>query len=445
MQDIRSRITKIIHFITTDIWKIRLDTVSRTKSLIIKLLRVFLLSIRGFAEDNCTLRASALTFYSLISIVPVVAMALAVAKGFGLQKHLREQLLTKFPGQEEVMTWILNFSVSLLESIKGGVLAGFGVIVLLWAIIKVLSHIEESLNDIWKIKKNRSLWRKLSDYFAVMFVFPFLLIMSSSMMVLINTQITMITEKIALIGFFSPVIFFMIELLPYILLWTLFTFIYILMPNTKVDFGPGFMAGVIAGTMFSITQWIYITFQISVSKYNAIYGSFAALPLFMIWLQLSWLIILYGAELSFAYQHVDTYEFEPESRNISSHFKKLLSLHIAHLSIKKFARGEAPLTARQISQMLAIPLGLVHQILYDLTESGILSDVQTDEYKESAYQPARDINMLTMEYVLEVIDKKGVDVLPVAQTEALKVLSQSLQTFRETIQASPANMLLKDI
>jgi len=445
MQNISDSIGKAIHFVTIGIWQIRLSDLTGGRSVLIKTLRVFLLSIRGFAEDKCTLRASSLTFYTLISIVPAIAMALAIAKGFGLRQLLEKELLVKFRGQEEVIAWIINFAGSFLENIRGGVLAGVGVVVLLWAIIKVLSQIELSFNEIWKIQKSRSLWRKFSDYFSVMFLFPLFIILSGSITILIKTQVALITKKIALIGVISPVIFFLLNFLPLGLNWLVFTFLYMLLTNTKVKFGPGLLAGVIAGTIFSLTEWAYITFQIGVSKYNTIYGSFAALPLFMVWLQISWLIILFGAELAFAYQNVETYEFEPDSQRISTRFKRLLSLRVAHVLIKNFSKGEDPLSAYAISHALEIPLGLVNQILYELVESGILSEIQTDDYKESAYQPARDITMLTVASVIEALENRGIHDIPVAGDDTLITLSESLQSFQETIQQSPANILIRDL
>jgi len=372
-------------------------------------------------------------------------MVLAIAKGFGLRHLLERELIMKFQGQEEVITWIINFSGSFLESIKGGVLAGVGTIVLLWAVINVLSQIELSFNEIWKIRKGRSLWRKFSDYSFVMFLFPLFIIMSGSMTLLIKTQVTLITGKIVLIGFISPFIFFLLKLVPVILNCLLFSFIYMLMTNTKVKIGPGLLAGIIAGTIFSLTQWVYLTFQIGVSKYNTIYGSFAALPLFMVWLQTSWLITLFGAELAFAYQNVETYELEPDSQRISSYFKRLLTLQVAHLLIKKFADGESPLSAYTLTHVLEIPLGLINQILYELVESGILSEIQTDDYDESAFQPARDISTLTIAHVIEALENRGIHEIPVVRDASLMTLSESLKSFQETIRHSPANRLVKDI
>lgn len=445
MQNLKSAVSGFINFLKGDIWRLRLKDQPRKKSFLIKQLRIFLLSIRGFDEDQCQLRASALTFYSLISIVPVAAMAFGIAKGFGFEQRLERQLLEQFQGQEEIVTQVIAFANSLLGNTKGGLIAGVGIVVLFWAVIKVLGNIEASFNDIWGIQESRSIGRKFSDYLSVMLLCPILLILSSSVTVFITTQVKLIVTKIALLGMFSPVIFSVLKLLPYCLVWVLFSFLYIFMPNTKVSFKSGILAGIISGTIYQLVQFVYINFQIGAAKYNAIYGSFAALPLFLIWLQLSWFIVLFGAEFSFAHQNVDTYEFEPDSLKISDSFKRLLSLLISHLLVSNFAKGEKPLTAVQISHRLEIPIRLVHRIIHELAASGIVSDIQTEEDKEVAYQPARDINSLTIKFVLESLEDKGVDTIPVAQTAEIKSLSEILATFREEIEHSPSNRLLKDI
>ncbi len=438
-------VSNIINFLKTDIWRIRLKDLPRKKSFFIKQLRIILLALRGFNEHKNRLRASALTFYSLLSIVPVVAMAFGVAKGFGSDKSLEKQLLEKFPGQEDVLMQVTGFARSLLEETKGGMIAGIGVAVLFWIVIKLLSNIEHSFNDIWGIKESRSATRKITDYISIMLICPILIIMSSGITVFIVTQITLITERFAFLGFFSSLIFFMFKLVPYCILCGAFTFIYIFMPNTKVNFKFGLIAGVIAGTTYQAAQWVYINSQVGVAHYNAIYGSFAALPLFLIWLQISWLIVLFGAEISFALQNIDTYEFEPDCSRVSSSFKKLLSLQTTHLLINNFSNGHKPLTANQISHSLEIPIRLVNQILYELVECGVAVETKTKEDQEFAYQPARTINVLTIKYVIDALEQRGTDNIPVAQTEELKTLSESLQTFNDTIEKSRANRLLKDI
>ena len=444
-QNIRDLISRVISFIRTDIWRIRLDDLPFGKSFLIRQLRIIILAIRGYDEDKCFVRASSLTFYTLLSIVPVVAMFFGVAKGFGFEKVLERRLYENFPGQEEILVKVVNFAHSLLQETQGGIIAGIGMAVLFWSVLKVLNNIERSFNEIWEIKTGRSWGRKFSDYLSIMLISPIFIIMSGSVTVFITTEVEQITQRIALIGMLSPLIFFMLKLLPYILVWMLFTFLYILMPNTKVNFKAGLVGGIVAGTLYQIAQFAYIGFQIGAARYSAIYGSFAALPLFLMWLQISWWIVLFGAELSFANQNVDTYEYEPDCLNISPGFKKLLTLQVTHLLIKNFSNGEKPLTYSQISNHLNMPVRLVHQIIFDLIESGLVSETRTKADKEFAYQPARDINKMTIQYVLEALDQSGTDDIPVAKTEDYVALSDALQNFGEAMEKSSANKLLKDI
>ncbi len=445
MHMIKEYITKFISFIRTDIWRIRLEDLPFGKSFLIKQLRIIILAFRGYDEDRCLQRASSLTFYTLLSVVPVVAMFFGVAKGFGFEKRLERQLFERFPGQEEVVGQVIAFSNSLLEQTKGGLIAGAGLLVLFWSVLKVLGHIEMALNDIWEIKQQRSWGRKFSDYLSIMLIAPILILMSGSVTVYVTARVTEITQKVEILGAISPLISLLLQYSPYVLIWALFTILYIIMPNTKVNFKAGLLGGVVAGTLYQIAQGFYISFQIGAARYNAIYGSFAALPLFLMWVQISWWIVLFGAELSFANQNVDTYEYEPDSLKVSPGFKKLLTLQIAHLLIKKFANGDKPLTDIQISDQLAMPIRLVHSILYDLVASDLVSEIRTKVDKEFAYQPARDISKMTIQYVLEALDHKGTEDIPVAKTEDYQALSTALQDFSESMAKSPANKLLKDI
>ncbi len=442
---IRDIFNKILDFLTKDIWGVSLSQYSTGKSFLIRQLQVIILAFHKFGKDKCQLRASALTFYTLLAIVPVAAMAFGVAKGFGFEKLLREQLLERVPGHEEVLIQIITFAQQLLDTTKGGMIAGIGVVILFWSSIKVLNHIESSFNDVWEIKKARPMGRKLSNYFAILFICPILIILSSSVTVFISTQITLITERVALLGFFSPLIFFMLKLLPYCLIWVLFTFIYILIPSTKVSFSSGLFAGIIAGTIYQVAYWAYIVFQVGVSRFNAIYGSFAAFPLFLVWLQLSWVILLMGAEFSFARQNSEKSELGPDSLDISLHFKKILSLQVAYLLVKQFQKGKKPLSAEKITHLTQIPFHLVGQIIDELVESEVISETVDHDNHVMTFQPAVDINMLTVKYILDALERRGDQELPVTETAELKTISNTLQTFGDIIEKSSENKLLKDI
>jgi membrane protein len=432
-------------FVKTDIWRIRLKDHSRSKSFVIRLIRIIALAIRGFDENKCRLRASALTFYSLLSIVPIIALMFGIAKGFGLQTQVEEQLLAKMEGQKEVVTKIIDFSNSLLASTSGGVIAGIGVAFLFWTIISVLSNIESSFNDIWGVVKPRSFGRKFGDYLSMILVCPILLVISGSATIFVSSQVKLIVEKIPLFQSLGQVSWLFLKLLPYVTIWVVFTFIFAFMPNTKVKFKSALIGGIAAGTIFQIVQLVYIDFQMWITNYGAIYGSFAALPLFLLWLRTSWLVVLFGAEVSFAHQNVETYEFEPDCLLVSKLFKKQLSLLIVHRLVKRFCNAEKPADAPGLSHELDIPVRLVRQILYELSESAVLSEVRNGKDREFAYQPAVDVENITVKFVIDQLEQHGTSDMPVAKVGELDKLSNCLRQFGEAIEKSPANVLLKNI
>jgi membrane protein len=438
-------IKRIIDFIKYDVWRISSRELTGTKSILIRQLQIFLLAVRGFNEDKVQMQASALTFYSLLSLVPVVAMGFGISKGFGMESYLERQLMELFQGREEVMNWILDFSKSMLETSRGGLIAGVGLGILIFTVMSIFSSIESSFNDIWQINEGRQWSRKLVDYFAMMLIAPLFFIFSSAFTVFLSTKIPEIAAEIRLLGWISPLLIFSVKLIPYLLIWMLFTLLYIVMPNTKVKFRSALIAGIIAGTLFQLAQWGYIHFQIGVTRYNAIYGSFAALPLLLLWMQISWLIVLFGAEISFANQNVEHYQYENESLNMSLYNRRLLAFLIIHLLVKNFQKGERPYTVHDISHELEIPIRLVSEIIYELTDIKVVSRVATSSPKEFAYQPAIDINKLTVRYLQEKLDHRGMDVMLAKNTKELKEISRIVETFQKEIEKSPENKLIAEI
>ena len=438
--------TRFLQFLNTDIWRMRLTDYPRPKSFLINQLRVIALAVRRFREDSCDFRASALTFFSLLSIVPVIAMMFGIAKGFGLEERMKTEILTRFQGQEEMADKIITFANSLLENTKGGLIAGVGVVILFWSVIKVLGNIEHSFNIIWGVKKSRSFARKFSDYLSLILICPVLMIVSGSATVLVSSQAQLLLDKITFLKSLGPLLLIPLKILPYCTLWIMFTFLFVFMPNTKVKLKSALLAGILAGTLFQVLQWAYINLQIGVAKYSAIYGSFAALPLFLIWLQMSWFIILFGAEIAFAIQNVQTYEFEQDCLSVSHRYKNLLSLLVTKLIVERFSSGVTPLNADSISKKLGIPIRLVRQILYELVESGVLSEVNKgQDSKESSFQPARDVNVLTIKYVIDALEERGTAEIPVVDSAELKKLTDNIASLSEIMEKAPNNVALKSI
>jgi membrane protein len=432
-------------FIETDIWRIRSRELPRTKSVWMRPLRIIVVSFHGFHADQCIFRASALTFYSLLSVVPIMAMAFGVAKGFGFERTLETELFATFRGQAELVEQFTVFVRSLLENTRSGVIAGVGVLLFFLTIIRVLGNIEDSFNHIWGIKKSRSLARKISDYLSAMLICPVLFILSSTTTVLIQSQVKLAVQRISLVGSISPAIFFTLNLLPYCVIWVLFTFVYMFMPNTKIKFSSGLFAGIVAGTLFQLFQWMCLSFQIAMAKYNAIYGSFAALPLFLMWLQVSWMIVLFGAEISFAHQNEEACEFEPDCSNVSYAFKRLLTLGVLHVLVEDFSKGGKPLSAVGIAKRVEIPMRLLRDILNELVGSELISEMSNNESGQALYQPAQDIGLFTIKYVIDRLEQHGSDNIPIAGSKELNRLSESLKAFGDLVEKSPANLLLKEI
>lgn len=438
-------IPRIFSFFKQDVWRIQTRELSPAKAFFLKILKIFLMSLRGFYKDNCQLRASALSLLTLLSIVPVFALAFGIAKGFGYEKLLQQQIIHQIPEQEALLKQIIGFAQNLLEATKGGLVAGIGVIVLLYAVVKILSHIEQSFNEIWGIKKSRSIGRKISDYLSLMLVFPVMLILSSSITLFLTTQVSNLSDKAALFGYVSSYLLLLLKLSPYVLIWTLFTFIYMFMPNTKIRFKSGILSGILAGTLYQLVQLAYITLQVGMAKFNAIYGSFAALPLFMIWLQLSWAIVLLGGEVSYSHQNFDANELDFDTTGISHLSRKRIAFQIMHFIIREFKKGGKPLTESHILKLLKIPTRPLRQILNELLESGILSAIHSKDSEDPAYLPAQDPDLLTIGYVLKVLETEGKNEMSIPETEALKTFDRTLTVFWDVIHQSPLNKKLKDI
>jgi membrane protein len=441
-------VSRIIYFFKTGIWEIRLKNLHPMKAFVIRYLRIILLASRGFMRDGCQKTASVLTYYSLLNVVPVVAVAFAVAKGFGLEKMIEKQILQmgdKANWQADITNQVISFSHRLLEQAKGGLIAGIGVVLLFWTVISILGKIEESLNDIWEVKKSRTLVRKFSDYIAMMVFAPVLLIISSSATVLVASQVKVIVNKIALLGVFSKVIFLLLNLLPYVSIWILLTMLYLIMPNTKIPIRSAILGGIAAGTITQIVQWIYIKFQIGAASYGAIYGSFAALPLFLAMLQMSWMIVLFGAEIAYANEHYETFGFYPDYSRMSVSSKKLLMLRVFHLLTKKFSLGEKPLSVSQIAHTLEIPVRLVRQLLHELSEVGLVVETSKGITGEVAYQPGRSIENITVKLALDEYEKYGITKIPDYQSDEAEKILKYLKDISETIEKSPGNVRLKEI
>ncbi|MDT8401594.1 MAG: YihY/virulence factor BrkB family protein [Bacteroidales bacterium] len=445
MKKISDWIRKKIKYVTEDIWRIPLGELPRRKTFLVREIRILVLAFKGFMEDKVQLRASALTFNTLLSIIPVAAIAFGIAQSFGFKERLEIEIRNALVGHEEVMNWILQTTENFLKSSSGGFIAGIGLLILLWSVMQVLNHIEKSFNHIWQIKKSRPWVRKFADYLSILLVAPVFIVLSGSFTVYLNTKMGSISDQAVLLSTIKPALIFLLKLIPYIIIWLVFTMLYMIMPNTRVKFKSALVAGIIAGTIFQLIQLMYINSQIGVSKYSVIYGSFAAFPLFLVWMQLSWLVVLMGAEISFANQNVNRYEFEYESLNINSYQKRIITLLILNIIVKKFIAGESPVSGTEISKNIQIPVRLAREILYNLSMAGLVTEINIDKPRDRLYQPAMDTRRMTMEFVLTSIDKAGGDSIPLKQTDQYRKLNNIISEFGKKLKDSDMNLLIGEI
>lgn len=426
------------------IWHSPKKGLSKWESYTYKQLRILVLAGRGFNNDKVQLRASALTFYSMLSLVPMVAIAFAIAKGFGLDENLKQAIIDNSQFQSEITDWLLSNASSALEKTKGGYIAGIGFIVLFWSVVSLLENIENSFNHIWQVRFGRPWYRKFTDYLTFLLIAPIFIILSSSITVFISTTMTEFIEKARILAYFKPLVSFLIQFAPYILFWISMTILFIVMPNTKVKFGPALISGIIAGTVLHLLQWLYFELQFGISKLNAIYGSFAAVPLFIVWMQSSWIIVLIGAELTYANQNISRFEQEFQSLKISYFQKRALVLMILQRIIRNFSIGEKPLSAEDISVGLNIPVRLARDILQDLHNVELVSIVQ-EEGDEQRFQPAIDINKISISYVFSRMDKKGASDISISRNEDYEKVTSLLEKFDRMISKSGSNLLIKDL
>ena len=399
--------------------------------------RLLFYTARGLLEHGTIVRSAALTFYTLMSLVPIVAVVFAVVKGFGLADGLVENLYALFPQNPEIVDYIVTFAEKALARTQGGVVAAVALVMLFWAVIRVFGSIESAFNNIWEVKVERSLTRQYTDYIAVVMIVPVLWIVANAVG----------SYAQQMLGFDGSWYFTLLShLASMVIIWIMFTILYIIIPNTKVKFRSALMAGIVAGTLFLLFQWGYLYIQRWMTSYNAIYGSFAALPLLLIWLQTSWQILLFGGEWSFAYQNIARFGEERESLLISYDQRRKILLAVM-LTVVRHFRGQGGATpADEIRAQLDLPTRIVNDILYQLVQAGQLIAAHSgDGEREVAFAPAHDPQSMTVYGILEAVEKSGQTTVDLTQSDELTRIDQELETLKETARKSQDNVRLVDL
>ncbi|NPA68077.1 MAG: YihY/virulence factor BrkB family protein [Chlorobi bacterium] len=438
----KEKIKRFKEFLKNELWSVDVKKLSGPMRALVNFLRTVSLGLQGYKQDKLSLSASALTYFTLLSIVPVLALGFGIAKGFGLEAVLEKEITESFKGQEQVLSYILDFTGTMLGTAKGGVIAGLGFVLLLWSVIKLMSNIESIFNRVWDIKEPRSIMRKFTDYLTMMLLGPIFLILASSTTVFITAQISNLPSG-GMFDFATPLFLHFAKIFPFLLIWTIFTILYLVMPNTKVEFRAAIIAGITAGTIFQIFQSLYVYFQAGATRISAVYGSFAALPLFLIWLQTAWFVVLLGAEISFAVQNVKLKGSDVMLKKLSINYRKKLALYILVYIIDYFKKGEKAPGVQDLASDTGLPVNITVMMLNDMTEAGIISKIVSE--KNYGFQPAADTELLKISEVIKKYENFGEDYSKYIKNTVYSELQLRLENMTGELKKSDNDISLKNI
>src|SRR5574344_1691957 len=377
---------------------------SPIKYFCLEVLKKVMLAVKFFTTKRVMNNASALTYSTLLAIVPILAVVFAVARGFGYNKYIEIWFRDAFRSQPQAADVIVGFVNSYLIHTKSGVFLGFGLVFMLYTVIMLITNIEKTFNDIWQVKKKRSIFRTFTDYFALMFIIPIVIVVTSVISIFFAT----LTGSLPDLFLVTPALGFLLDLSPYALMSALFIALYVFMPNTHVKLKSCIVPGILAGVAMQWLQLVYIHSQIWVSSYNAIYGSFAALPLFMLWVQISWTICLFGDELCYTSQNVVYYDYDVETGDISHLYRIYLCALLMSIICKRFAEGKKPFTALELSKQSSVPIRVVVDLIYKLIDAGMLIEITSDEKSDSStFMPAESIDNLSLGVMIDRLESHG--------------------------------------
>lgn len=398
VEKLRTRADALWQYGTVGIWSERSNTNK------VKIIKTINLSVRSFMSSDIQSQACAMTYRTVLAIVPAFAMLFALGRGFGLQALLESELYSIFHAQHEAIRRMLAFVDSYLNQASEGIFVGIGILFLLWTLISLVSSVEDSFNAIWGVKVGRSIWRKVTDYTAMLLILPVLMICAGGLNMLMSSTLNAIFH----FKFLTPLVSLSLEAASWVFTWLFFTAVYILIPNVKVKFANAFIAGVMAGTGFLVLQWIFVTGQMYVAKYNAIYGSVSFIPLMLIWLQLVWVIILSGAVICYSSQNIFEFDFKDDVERISLRYREKVIMAVAVVIVRRFADDKPPVTMREIIVGYHLPSRLVSDAVAALVGAGLVSQVVIDEKKEIyGYQPAMEVDKITVTNVRDRLEAFG--------------------------------------
>lgn len=298
---------RLKRFIRDDIWKLELEELSKARARFIKYLKVMMITIKTFSSEKIGFQAVALSFFSTMSVIPFVAIVFAITGGFGLADKLKEFLYDYFNNSQQIIDTVLGFAQNIIDTAQSSAVGLVSALLFFWIVIWMMMNVEKVFNNVWRVQKSRNLFKRLSVIIAMLLVSPFIVMVFFGGSFVYSHALSYLGLNIESFNTFKT-----------ILSWTLFgtiatfTFstMYKFIPNSHVDYSNALRAAAYSGIAFTVMQYLYLETQVFVTRLNGIYGAFAAVPLFMIWINIGWFIILIGAELSYAFQHVDSYNID---------------------------------------------------------------------------------------------------------------------------------------
>ena len=400
----KKTLNTIITFFKVEMWQIRREDVSPLAYVCLMVLKRLVVTVKFFTTRSVTDLASALTYSTVLAIVPIVAVVFAIARGFGFSKYIEVWFRDALSSQPQAAETIIVFVNSYLVHTKGGVFLGIGLVFMLFTVLMLISNIEKAFNSIWQVQHPRSLFRTITDYLAMFFLVPIVIVVTSGVSIVMATFAQDINEYVVL----GPMMRLVITVMPYVLMSAVFVCLFIFMPNTKVNFSAAFFPGILSGIAMQLLQVFYIHSQIFLSSYNAIYGSFAALPLFMLWVQISWSICLFGAELSYTSQNMESFDLLGQMDDLSYRYRMMLSALLLGKICKRFDEGKPAYTAVELKLETNIPVRIVQQLLFDMQNANLVTYVASDEKDTQArYQPAVSLKHLTLGFMMGRLESAG--------------------------------------
>ncbi len=400
----KNLITQTIDFLTVGIWHVAPGELPAWRRALYDIIKKLIITVRFFTTKMVMRQASALTYSTLLAIVPIFAVVFAIARGFGYNKYIEEWFRSAFESQPQAADVIVGFVNSYLVHTKSGVVLGVGLLFMLYTVLMLVNNVEITFNDIWQVKKQRSIFRMFTDYLAMLLLFPIAIVLTSGISIFIATVADNLPDYLLL----GPFMRWCISMLPYLFMSVMFIGLYLFMPNTHVKLRHVIIPGIIAGTAMQWLQLFYIHSQMWVSSYNAIYGSFAALPLFMLWVQISWTICLFGATLSYANQNLSYYDRDARTSDISHRYRLLLCAVLASRICRRFDKGLPPYTALELRAGTGIPIRIVNDLLYMMIEARILIEIISDEKGEAArFVPAENVENLSVGVLIDRLESQG--------------------------------------